>query len=460
MKSYVVTRIGENKGQPRIWVEGKRVASAGFSPGTHYSVEASPGRLTLTVKDDGTRVVSIRKRGDRELPIIDLNSQEISKVFGGLEVVRVVLLENAIHILPLATELKRQEREERVQSRVAKGQPILVGSLSHGGGVLSHAIHEGFLKAGVPVALAFANDIRDDLLEHASHVNDAWNADTMSLSAPMQQLAVDRWAMQRLPKVDIIECGIPCSGASSSGRAKRHLSCAESHPEVGHLIHAFLSIVEQVNPAFVLVENVPNYSNTASAWILRHQLRDLGYTVTETEVRGSEWGALEDRKRFVLLGVSSGLSLSLDDLVAPMTPAGCISDILDPIALDDPRWSLMPGLKAKQERDIAAGKGFRMQVMEGVENRIPTLTKGLAKNRSTDPKIRHPTQGDLLRIPTPAEHARCKLVPERLIEGLCETTAHELLGQSVIAAPFKALGEMMAQCIRNTASVADMAHAA
>jgi len=407
MKAYIVTRIGENRGTPRIWFEGNRVARSGFVPGTHYSVATEKGRLTLKVCDDGTRIVSIRRRGEHELPIIDLNSHDISKAFAGIEVVRVILRENEIHILPLATELKCQEREARVKSRVAAGQPIRVGSLSHGGGVLSHAIHAGFVKAGVPVELAFANDIRDDLLEHASRANEAWSDSTISLSAPMQDLAMDRWAMQRLPQVDVLECGIPCSGASSSGRAKRHLSAAEAHPEVGHLIHAFLSIVEQTNPSIVLVENVPNYASTGSAWILRNQLRDLGYTVSETEVRGSEWGALEDRKRFVLLGVSKGLSLTLDSLVPPMTAAGCINDILDPITEDDPRWSTMPGLKAKQERDMAAGKGFRMQIMTGIESKIPTITKGISKNRSTDPKIQHPTQGDLLRVPTPAEHARC-----------------------------------------------------
>jgi len=52
------------------------------------------------------------------------------------------------------------------------------------------------------------------------------------------------------------------------------------------------------------------------------------------------------------------------------------------------------------------------------------------------------------------------LVPETLIAGLCATTAHELLGQSIVTAPFKALGELMAQCFRDAAATIELSQAA
>jgi DNA (cytosine-5)-methyltransferase 1 len=48
---------------------------------------------------------------------------------------------------------------------------------------------------------------------------------------------------------------------------------------------------------------------------------------------------------------------------------------------------------------------------------------------------------------TPAEHARVKTIPESLIEGLAATTAHEVLGQSVIFSAFVAVGELLAKTI-------------
>ncbi|UDM18879.1 hypothetical protein [Vogesella sp. XCS3] len=71
----------------------------------------------------------------------------------------------------------------------------------------------------------------------------------------------------------------------------------------------------------------------------------------------------------------------------------------------------------------------------------------MQKNRSTDPKIAHPTNPDLLRIPTAREHCLIKGISPSLIEGLSETTAHELLGQSIIYNPFVSVGERIAESI-------------
>jgi len=100
------------------------------------------------------------------------------------------------------------------------------------------------------------------------------------------------------------------------------------------------------------------------------------------------------------------------------------------------------------ERDIEAGKGVRMQVFDAASRRIGTITKGYAKGRSTDPKIRHPDNPDLLRQLMPVEHARVKQVPEHLVDGLSDTVAHEVLGQSVVYQPFVAVGALVARALK------------
>ena len=448
MKHYLITAIGVNKGAPRVWLQGSNLGHAGFSPGTRFDVRLGDQRLVMRRSEMGVRVVSQKRRGESVYPVIDINSKELLSMFDGMGSVRVVMLADEIHILPLASELRRRERLARAAAKVEQGDPLNIGSLSHGGGIMSHAIHAGLYREGMDSRLVFANEIRSDLLDHARDSNDCWDAATVGLAAPMQELAFDRWAMARLPTADILEAGIPCSGASISGRSKRKLGVPEDHPEVGHLVVAFLAIVAAVNPLVVVLENVPQYQDTASGAIIRSQLRDLGYTVHETVLSGESFNAIEDRKRYCLVAVTNGLVFSMADLVVPEKIPVTLGDALDTFDDDDSRWSLMAGLKAKQARDKEAGKGFMMQVFDGAAVRIGTITKGYAKVRSTDPKIRHPNKPDMLRQLTSAEHAKVKQIPERLINGLCETTAHEVLGQSVIYAPFVAIGALIANAIK------------
>lgn len=448
MKHYLVVTLGLHRGAPRIWLQGANLAKAGFGPGMRFDVALQGDRLRLVLNQDGDRIVSRKRRGEVEQPVIDINSRDVLSVFEGQESVRVLAFDGGITILPLASEVRRQQRLEEAWTTLQEGDPVSMGSLSHGGGILSHAMHAGLYREGVDAKLVFANEIRAELLDHAREANDAWEPDTVALSAPLQELAYDRWAMERLPRVTVLEAGLPCSGASASGRAKRKLSLPEEHPEVGHLVAPFLAFVAQVNPLVVVVENVPLYQTSASAAIMRNSLRDLGYEVHELILRGRDFKAIEDRDRLCLVAMTKGIEFDPLSIAIPDGERPMLGDVLEPLALDDPRWSTMAGLKAKETRDKEAGKGFRMQVFDGSCDRIGTITKGYAKVRSTDPKIRHPANPDLLRQLTPTEHAGVKQIPPHLVAGLADTTAHEVLGQSVIYQPFVAIGSLIARALK------------
>ena len=209
---------------------------------------------------------------------------------------------------------------------------------------------------------------------------------------------------------------------------------------------AAIAIIAKANPTVFVLENVPAYAKTGSAAILRNQLGEWGYQIKEGDLLGTDFGDLEARNRWVMVACSAGVNFDFAQLIkTPCTKI--VSDILEPLNAVSDRWSAMEGRKAKAVRDKEAGKGFAMQIYAGSETKIATLTKGIAKNRSTDPKIQHPTDPGLLRVPTAAEHARCKGVPEALIQGLCQTTAHEVLGQGVcfgaMTALFVGIGESL-----------------
>lgn len=447
--AYCVRKLGTNRGAPRLWLESKSVKDAGFEPGKTYQIEVQKERITLTAAQNGSHVVSSKSDGDKpRRPIIDLNSKEILGIFDGMEAVRVIFKNGSIHILALSSQINAVERLSRLKTKLIAGAALSVAGLAFGGGVLDHAIHTGMHDAGIECRTTIVNEIDGDLLEHAARVNDALDENAVLLSAPMQEVVQDQWLMGRLPLVDVCVAGIPCSGASKAGKSKHGISMMESHPEVGHLASSFLAIVNRVQPAVVVIENVPEYATSASAEILRFQLRDMGYTVHEAVLDASDFGCLEKRIRWTMVAATRGINLNLEGMAPVVKSVKVVADFLEDVGPDSERWKTFDYLKTKELRDAAKGNSFSMQIVHPENSRVPTIRKGYNKGGSTDPLLAHPSNPDLLRKFTGTEHAAIKQVPKHLIEGLCETDQHILLGQGIAYQPFRALGMRIAQALQ------------
>lgn len=460
MEGYFVKKIGQNRGRPRVWLEGNVTERAGLTTGQRYDIVIKDisdhdknKMIVLQANPDGSRVVSGKMIGEKDNPIIDINSQALLAIFDGMAAIRVVVKKGEIYFLPLATELKKKERFERLRAKLESGEPLAIGSVAHGGGILSHAVHSGLNEAGIKTHLAFANEIREELLQHASIHNDAWSDNTQILSAPLQELAFDTRGLASVPVCDIFESGISCSGHSKAGKSKRGLKSAEAHPEVGHLIVGALIILGRVNPAIAIWENVPQFAQSASADILRNTMRDMGYTTSERILNGKEWGSLENRDRWCLVAVTHGVDFSFDDLHPPTALKQVVGDILDSdISNDDPRWRPYTHLIDKEVRDAAKGNSFSMQIVSSKDDTVPTLRKGYAKAGSSDCLLRNEVDPTLLRQFTSAEHARIKGCPQELVSGLAESIAHQVLGQGIVYAPFKDLGRHIGDSLNDLAN--------
>lgn len=445
MRDVWIKKLGAHRGAPRLFLDAAQAVRAGFAPGERFEVRVDGQAVVLTKNPDGSRMVSTRRRGEEQLPVLDINSRDLLAAFEGMHSVRVVVGEDCVYLLPLASEIKKRERLQRLARKIGEGRPLTTASLAHGGGILSHAIHQGLADAGLQAELAFVNELREDLIEHACKANDAWTKEgpgrTAALVVPMQEAVQDDWLMSKLPLLEVLEMGLPCSGASKAGVAKRGLQKMEDHPGVGHLVFAALVILNKTQPAVVLLENVVDYKSTASAQILRQQLKDMGYDIHEAVLEGTDFGALENRVRWVMVAVTQGVEFDFDRLTPAVRVVQRLGDVLDDVPEDDPSWSAMEHLKNKQLRDQAKGSNFKMQVMHEDDTRVPTLRKGYSKGGSTDPVLRHPTQPDLLRRLTASEHARVKGVPAHLVESMSQTQAHQLLGQGIVYEPFRAVGQ-------------------
>lgn len=114
---------------------------------------------------------------------------------------------------------------------------------------------------------------------------------------------------------------------------------------------------------------------------------------------------------------------------------------------EDERYRRVDYLKVKQERDADNGKHFSMQLLTPASTLVPVLRKGYHKGGSTDPRLLHPTDPERSRLLTAAEHARIKGISPNLVDGVPETTAHQVCGQSVDIRPVQAIGRRIAQAL-------------
>lgn len=448
MAVIINTRFGENKGRNRVWLEGRKLAHEGIEPGMKYRVLIDHSTRQAKVQiapdlNDATGSISRRKvRGEEEkyLPVLDLAADvadELRALFEGASEIRVAVRGRSMTISAQLACSDAQERVERARRKMKNGEPFAVASFFHGGGVIDDALHSGLARAGVSSFVQVAVELEQKYLESSLNNNGhLFNQDTVFFEGSIEHFN------PRGVKAEIVCAGIPCTGASLSGRAKNKLAFAEDHDTAGALFYYVLNAVTSMNPAVVLIENVEPYAHTASMSVIRAVLRARGYVLHERVLDGGDFGCLEARRRLCVVAMSEGLAdtFSLDGLVSIKQKEACIGDILDPIPDDSEMFRSYSYLADKEVRDKAAGKGFARQLITEQDSSVGCLGKAYNKARSTEPFLVNKTNPDLSRLFTPQEHARLKGVPSRIIAGNSVTTAHEILGQSVCWPCFEAVG--------------------
>lgn len=436
-------RVGEQRGQRRIWMEGARLTRAGVQPGQPMRVDFDDVRQLIRVKvGEGDRRVSSRRRRGNVYPVIDISNASIEALFGE-EVgrVRVVGANGELEVGVHPDEAAEKDRRARGREAFTRGRPVRVGSLFHGGGVADNAVMSGLEASGLSARLEWAVEADARYLDASVSNNPAWANGGRAIEGRVEEIQPADFT-----QVDLLVAGIPCTGASLAGRAKNRLKAAEHHETAGSLFVATLQAIKAAQPSVVLLENVPAYAKTISMHVIRDVLDTWGYELHETVLSGPDFGSLEDRSRLAAVAVTKGLDFDLDWIRPSGRRPQRLADVLEPVPEDDPSWREYGYLVRKEKADIAAGKGFRMQVLTPDAERVGTIGAGYSRVRGTEPKLAHPTRDGLMRQFTLAEHARIKGIPESLVDGLPVTLGHEILGQSVIFPAFEALGRAVARC--------------
>ena len=86
-------------------------------------------------------------------------------------------------------------------------------------------------------------------------------------------------------------------------------------------------------------------------------------------------------------------------------------------------------------------------VVTGKEDGCGVIGRHYFKGRSTEPFLIHPVRPELSRLFTKGEHARIKGIPQEILNGVSETTAQEMAGQSVGYGQFESVGEEIGGCL-------------
>jgi len=99
-----VLKLGTHRNNRRIWLDNSpMLTAAGFFPGLKYRADyvggwRPNGAIFLTVDPEGKTKVSKKTKGDKLLPVIDINSKKVGLTFPAAENITVTYYSGQILI--------------------------------------------------------------------------------------------------------------------------------------------------------------------------------------------------------------------------------------------------------------------------------------------------------------------------------------------------------------------------
>ena len=398
--------LGENRDRPRVYLQGRWLARAGFTTGESILAEFNNGTLTLSLDDAGDRTVS-GKRGD--IPVIDINNAQLCQALGDVgTTLQVVTRQGTITITP----------PKALQHRMRRVKNGLEGSVFAGGGLLTQAARE----AGFTCAWAIERNE-----EYAKRFRQQHPAAIVHVDS------VSDVSGDQLDQVELMTIGLPCEPFSGL-RNGRKGTVPEDHAN-GDLVYSALRLVEEVAPYTVVLEEVPAFLKSGAGFILIGALRRMGYTVEAKVINPRDYGELAGRKRAVVIATT-------DDAVVWPEPRRCtrrLGDILDDVMSNDEAWwnEESKAWWFKHGRtQRAKGNGFAGKVMTPETDSVPCIPKRYFNQQGQNPVVAHPTVADTYRWLSVSEVARLHGVPGTYMAELPKTLAGEMLGQGVVVSTF------------------------
>jgi site-specific DNA-cytosine methylase len=415
-----VVRLGEQRGQPRYFSNGRYLARAGFAHGQWLSIQVGKGTLTIRRSSDPTGKRVQEKNGN---PLIDLNAKFLRQVFGASTRLHVRVGEGEItlSIHPLDVSARKRLRDGSM------------ASVFSGAGLLDQAgVASGFKSR-------WAVEI------------DRRTADVFAENHPeatIYEMSAHEAAFTDLAPVELLLMGLPCTPWSQArtlnadGSKVDRTRPATEHPLGDMALWAFL-IVARVNPRTVVLECAPGFKDGELCASFTGALRRLGYDVDTRVVNSHDHGALSKRRRTVLVATTPDETPAnpWPDAIAKDASRPTAADFLDAQVPDELWWdrTTKAWVFRVNERNQAKGSGFGFQVVTPESTSMGTITSQYGETKNDQPVVAHPTKKDTYRFFTLSEGRRLFGLPLSYRLPEAKTVAWRLLGQAVHIPTFAAI---------------------
>jgi DNA (cytosine-5)-methyltransferase 1 len=247
--------------------------------------------------------------------------------------------------------------------------------------------------------------------------------------------------------VDIFQFSMSCRVHSKSSRSKQKRVVAEDHSDAAG-VYGIFKVLEPVNPAIIVSENVKEAKDSATYVILKSVLSELGYNVHEFLLDQQQSGSFENRTRYWFVAIDK----NLPEIVPEAIPRYArqfhtFQELASAAPANDHVWRTPSAVRIEKiARDKQKGNGFSNQEMLYPESTsAPCIRSDYTKDGSTDVKVAG--KDGTYRMLTPHEHCLMKSAPFSLIDGLSKTLAHVVLGQGVDMGQSIGLAELICLCV-------------
>lgn len=400
-------KIGENRGIPRIWLEGKWLDKAGFKPGKKIHIDIHTNKITIIQNETGDHIVSGKKKNT--IPVIDINCKELNNAFN-TDIVQISAGNNQITVTPAHTAV------------LMSGRKLLSteASMFSGGGLLSLAAKMAGFEPKVAIEI---NPVYANIFEHNHPSARMFNMSASEVSAE---------ELKKYAPIGIFTAGIPCEPYSKirrlnrGGQDKRNKTLPPEAHELGDMVFWCMRNIEILNPHTVIIEEVPEFLNSGASHILLNVLKRLYKYVDSKIMNAIDYGSLTGRKRAVI--IAQDKSIKWPAMVNNSQKLGNIFDQSPHEWFDrnNKTW-----LFNHWDRQTAKGNGFASQIYTADSTKCGTIKKRYFAQQGDNPVIAHPNKKGVYRWLTLNEVKKLHGLPEDYYLGESKTSAGEIIGQGV-----------------------------
>ena len=424
MKAREYLPVAENRGAPRIWIEGLgRLDTFGFQKNDRIVATQNGNNLCLTKAQphQSANLTVVSRRGKN---ILDINSD---RWLGRLKQFPEARADFHIGKIMVRPTIQAFYIHKGLQPK----KTLEALEIFAGGGLFATALK----NAGIHSRMAIEIERKYAELYHKAH------PETEVIRADIRKMTSGDF-----PYTDIIVAGIPCTSHSNMGRAKNNLAGKPETGEQGDLFLPVIHLIASKMPRAVVLENVPCYANSLAGALVRTHLSKIGYHVFETILNpNAEWADIQDRKRWCLVAtLSPGFEIE-----SPNTPNQTkVSTFLDPAGPQDIKDVLriektIKGLHKHFAAQKTKGNGFAMTTLTGEETKIPTIPRSYHKINQ-GPFVETPHGLRMLRQ-AELERIFCHQVPTDSY-----STAVQIMGQGISVGPFTEVFKQLKEFLTKT----------